>query len=300
MEHVSPISVLGPALPFETLFDVELPGPSEGLELHPDFAAVYGGPLRLRPATDGLPLLAMNFVAAHDGRVAFNHPDHRGGGPISGFDDNDVWLMGLLRARADAVVIGEGTLRAEPSQINTPEDIYPRDVQAFNALRHHENRSDLPIFSYITFAGNLPPESRVFSLAQAHVVVATTTAGARRVREAVRPAGRLDILEFGADGVDLQRYARMMADNYGVNFLLCEGGATLYGAFLAAGVVDEPFITRSPLVVGENRDNRRPSLVEGTGWLPDQAPRMEILSVRKAGNYLYMRYRARYADGDRR
>lgn len=105
MEHVSPISVLGPALPFETLFDVELSGPSEGLELHPDFAAVYGGPLRLRPATDGLPLLAMNFVAAHDGRVAFNHPDHRGGGPISGFDDNDVWLMGLIPARVMSLQI---------------------------------------------------------------------------------------------------------------------------------------------------------------------------------------------------
>lgn len=294
MEHYTPISVRGPKRRFETLFDADVSSPGDGLELHPDFAAVYGGPLRLPPATNGLPLLSMNFVTAHDGRVAFNHPDHRGGGPISGFDDNDIWLMGLLRARADAVVIGEGTLRAEPSHINTSEDIYPADRQAFAALRRHENRSELPIFSYITFAGNLPPESRAFSMENAHIVVATTTSGARRVRETIRPAGRLDILEFGDQGVDLQRYARIMAGDYGVEFLLCEGGATLYGALLRAGIVNEPFITRSPLVVGENPDTPRPSLVEGAGWLPDDAPRMRILSVRKAGDYLYMRYRAIY------
>ena len=294
MDQATPIPVRGPARPFETLFDEETSGPGEGLALHPDFAAVYGGPMRLRPATDGLPLLAMNFVTAHDGRVAFNHPDHRGGGPISGFDDNDQWLMGLLRARADAVVVGEGTLRAEPAHVNTPEDIYPADSDAFAALRAHEDRSELPIFSYITFAGNLPPRSRVFSMEDAHTVVATTSSGARRVRETVRPAGRLDILEFGDDGVDLERYARMMADDYGVEFLLCEGGATLYGAMLRAEIVDEPFITRSPLVVGENPDVPRPSLVEGAGWLLDDAPRMRIRSVRKAGDCLYMRYRATY------
>ena len=289
MTQTTPISVSGPALRFETLFDADLSSPGEGLELHPDFAAVYGGPFRLRPPANGLPLVSMNFVTSHDGRVAFNHPDHRGGGPISGFDDNDVWLMGLLRARADAVVVGEGTLRAEPSHVNTPDDIYPADKEAFAALRRHENRAESPILSYITFAGNLPPESRAFAMENAHIVVATTTAGARRVREAIRPAGRLDILEFGDDGVDLEKYARIMAGDYGVDFLLCEGGATLYGALLRAGVVDEPFITRSPLVVGENSDNPRPSLVEGTGWLPDDAPRMKILSVRKAGDYLYMR-----------
>ena len=294
MDQAIPIPVRGPDRPFETLFDAEISNPGEGLALHPDFAAVYGGPLGLAPATDGLPLLAMNFVAAHDGRVAFNHPDHRGGGPISGFDDNDVWLMGLLRARADAVVVGEGTLAAEPRHINTPDDIYPKDSEAFAALRRHEKRSALPIFSYITFAGNLPPESRVFTMEDAHIVVATTTLGAQRIREKVRPEGKLDILEFGDDGVDLQRYARIMAEDYGVEFLLCEGGATLYGALLAAGIVNEPFITRSPLVVGENPDNPRPSLVEGTGWLPEGAPRMQIVSVRKAGDYLYMRYRATY------
>ena len=294
MTQDTPIPVRGPAHRFETLFDAETASDGEGLELHPDFAAVYGGPLRLRPTEKGLPLLAANFVTAHDGRVAWNHPDHRGGGPISGFDDNDVWLMGLLRARADAVVIGEGTLRAEPSHVNTPDDIYPGDKEAFAALRRHENRSELPIISYITLEGNLPPEAKAFSMEDAHVVVATTRAGARRVRATVRPAGKLDILEFGSNGVNLERYARIMAGDYGVEFLLCEGGATLYGAFLKAGIMHEPFITRSPLVVGENPSNPRPSLVEGTGWLPDGAPRMQIVSVRKAGDYLYMRHRTGY------
>ena len=118
MTQDNPISVRGPALRFETLFDEETTSEGEGKELHPDFAAVYGGPLRLEPPVNGLPLLAANFVTSHDGRVAWNHPDHRGGGPISGFDDNDVWLMGLAPrpSRCRSYRRGNPPSRTQPRQ----------------------------------------------------------------------------------------------------------------------------------------------------------------------------------------
>jgi hypothetical protein len=50
-----------------------------------------------------------------DGRVSFSEPRHLGGGDVSGFDERDRRLMGLLRARADAVMVGDGTLKAKPS-----------------------------------------------------------------------------------------------------------------------------------------------------------------------------------------
>jgi len=53
-------------------------------------------------------------------------------------------------------------------------------------------------------------------------------------------------------------------------------------------------LTRTSPVEVEFWNTFDPSLVEGSGWLPDDIPRMKILSVRKAGDYLYMRYRATY------
>ena len=52
--------------------------------------------------------------------MSFSEPGHLGGGDVSGFDERDQWLMGLLRSRADAVMIGDGTMSAEPEQLWTP------------------------------------------------------------------------------------------------------------------------------------------------------------------------------------
>jgi riboflavin biosynthesis pyrimidine reductase len=68
----------------------------------------------------------------------------------------------------------------------------------------------------------------------------------------------------------------------------------VYGALLQAGVVDDEFITLSPLVVGASGDRARPSLVEGVAFDPDTPPRSRLLSVRRSGDYLFLhsRYRA--------
>jgi riboflavin biosynthesis pyrimidine reductase len=75
-----------------------------------------------------------------------------------------------------------------------------------------------------------------------------------------------------------------------VRSLLCEGGPTLYGAFVAAGLVDDEFLTLSPLLIGNpTMAAARPGLIEGVGFVPDAAPRVRLLSVRKAGEFLFLR-----------
>ena len=53
-----------------------------------------------------------NFVSTLDGIVSFLIPGKEGGGEISGHDEADRFIMGLLRASADAVMVGVGTLHA--------------------------------------------------------------------------------------------------------------------------------------------------------------------------------------------
>src|SRR4051794_871996 len=91
--------------PLESLYDT-----SEGdeLPLPPDLASLYGS-FRLRRGS-----IIGNFVTTLDGVVSLGVPGQSGGGEISGFNQHDRMLMGLLRAVADAVVVGAGTLRSVP------------------------------------------------------------------------------------------------------------------------------------------------------------------------------------------
>ncbi len=67
--------------------------------------------------------------------------------------------------------------------------------------------------------------------------------------------------------------------------LLSEGGPTLFGGFLAAGLVDELFLTLSPLLTG---DESEISILRG-GRLAEPA-RFELRWVLRAEHELFLRY----------
>ena len=75
-----------------------------------ELTILYGGDLRF-PEHDDRPYVIGNFVSTLDGVVSFEIPGKSGGGDISGFNEADRFIMGLLRASADAVIVGSGTLR---------------------------------------------------------------------------------------------------------------------------------------------------------------------------------------------
>src|ERR1700732_5317623 len=72
----------------------------------------YGGDLWFPPSNAQRPYVIGNFVATLDGVVSYQIPGRSGGGEISGHDDGDRFIMGLLRTSADAVMIASGTLQA--------------------------------------------------------------------------------------------------------------------------------------------------------------------------------------------
>jgi riboflavin biosynthesis pyrimidine reductase len=288
--------VTAPAAPqgwFDVLLDED---DSEGLGLPEPFRAVYGGDWKLPP---GDPYIYVNFCIARDGRVSFADPGHVGGGDVSGFDAHDQWLMGLLRARADAVMMGDATLASEPEHLWTAEFICPTDAEAFAALRRAEGRRAAPLTIFVSQRGELPWQAAVFGESSAEILIATTANGARAIEAAgPRVAGRLDVLALGDSEVDLRSLARMLAARFGVERLLCEGGPRLYGSVLRARLSCDEFVTLSPLLLGDDggTGSRRPSLVEGVRFGVEEAPRSRLLSVRRAGDHLFLR--SRYAGSE--
>ncbi len=270
--------------PFTLLFEDDGGTPS----LPESLRTIYSGDWHV-PEISNRPYVYSNFVQSRDGRVSFSVPGHMGGGDVSGFNQHDVWLMGLLRARADAVVMGDTTLRIEPEHIWTCDYIYPTDPELFLQLRQLEQRRDCPLQVFLSLDGNLHAEASVFSQPQLHIVVATTQRGTERVASLSCQA-KLDVLTLGEESVDIQNLCDVLYADYGVKTLLCEGGPRAYGSFIVAERIDEEFLTLAPTVIGNDSSKfSRPSLVEGIAFMPDRYPRSKPVSLRRAGDHLFLR-----------
>ena len=112
----------------------------------------YGGPLAIPLRTDR-PTVVSNFVATLDGVVSYNTAEAGGGGEISGFFEPDRFVMGVLRAVADAVLIGAGTLRAAPEEHWTADFIHPPSASEFGDLRSALGIRPQPLTAVVTASG---------------------------------------------------------------------------------------------------------------------------------------------------
>jgi riboflavin biosynthesis pyrimidine reductase len=72
---------------------------------------------------------------------------------------------------------------------------------------------------------------------------------------------------------------------HGVRSILCEGGPHLNGSLLAAGLVDELFLTTSPTIAG---GAGALTIIEGTSLTDPIA--LELIWLLAAGDELFARY----------
>lgn len=272
---------------FDLFFDEE---PNSGLGLPPEFQEIYGSDWRL-PADTTKPYLFSNFAISHDGRISYNLDGYYTGGCVTSFDTRDRWIMGLLRARADAVMVGDRTLELEPrDHLWTPGYICPQDKEAFASLRFLEKRPPTALHCFLSLEGRIHWESDVFSMPEIPIVIATTRHGGDRIRRE-KPAGAsVHLLDHWSDKVVISELVAVLHREHNVRTILCEGGSSVYGNVLAEGILDEEFLTMCPRVIGNCvRNAWRPGLVESTAFDPDSSPQMVPISLRRAGAYLYLR-----------
>ncbi len=263
------------------------PGSRDGRRLTSPFVEVYGE--WTLPLFPDRPWVMVNFVASHDGRVSYALPDAMGGGSVAGHCPADTWLMGLSRARADAVMVGDSTLRIEPEHIWTPRFIHPSWSEEFTRLREHDGLRPEPLQVFLSLDGRLPDHAAVYEDPTLEILVVTTTEGRRHLSDSPL-ASRVEIMVVGDERVDPTVMMAGLRRDHGVSVLLCEGGPRVYGSLLGAGVVDEVLITRSPLVIGASPDHPRPSLVEGVAFEPGTSPRVVPRMIGRSGDHLLVRH----------
>ncbi len=280
----------GPGTPFIPLFDEQ----TGEARLPSAFAQLYSG-WPLLPSTDH-PYVYANFVTSHDGRVSFNVPKHMGGGDISRYNVHDRWLMGLLRSRADAILIGGSSLGNAGNHIWTPDAVFGEDRAAWLDLRQQEGRSPTPMTVIMTRSGTVTAlNAPTFQTPGLRVLLATTRGGVAAATELLRRAPHVEV--YAPDNtLDIQQLMRHLHRDYAVNTLLCEGGPQVYGSLHAAGMINDEFVTLSPILVGNTPEERRPSMVEGIAFPYEQPPQSKLLSVHRSGDYLFLHSRYDYSS----
>ncbi|HEX9015571.1 MAG TPA: dihydrofolate reductase family protein [Chloroflexota bacterium] len=272
--------------PLDTLLDA-----SEGVAAPlPETLERLYGPL-IVPGQGAGPWSYGNFVTSLDGVVSLNEQNLAGGGEISGYDQHDQAVMGLLRALADAVVVGAGTLRAVPQHLWTAGYICPPLAEEFARLRSALGKPSQPLNVIVSGRGEVDLRLPVFASGEVDALIVTTGEGAKRLEGRKLPA-TTKVAAVRTDGEVLAREVmEAIAEVREAKTVLVEGGPHLIGSFFAEELLDDLFLTLSPQVAGRTRESARPGLVEGVLFAPYRPLWAELASVRRGGNHLFLRYR---------
>ncbi len=272
--------------PLQELFDATT---GEELPLPDELARLYS---RLRmPGHPARPHVIGNFVASLDGVVSLGIAGQAGGGEISGFNPHDRMVMGLLRAIADAVVIGAGTLReASPQHLWTADYIYPPFARVYRDLRAALGKTAPPLNVVVTARGEIDTNRRLFCSGEVPSLIATTAEGARRLGErALPPTVRL-VVAADAAPLSAREVLGAVSRVHPSRLVLVEAGPQVMGHFFAERLLDELFLTLAPQVAGRDGTQERPGLVAGKQFAPDHPVWGTLVGLKRGADHLLLRY----------
>jgi riboflavin biosynthesis pyrimidine reductase len=257
--------------------------------LPPTLARLYGK-FRIPPPRS-TPLVYSNFVSTLDGVVSLQTKGHSAGGDISGFSAQDRMVMGLLRAIADVVIVGSGTLDADPRTVWTPAAICPSLAGDYEKLRNAMGKQAPALNVVVSASGNIDLRSPVFTSGRVPSLIVTTPAGALRLRKR-GPSDSVEIRTAGRSGTGIAPNAILEAVTRlsSGNRILVEGGPRLLGSFYQEHLLDEQFLTLAPQIAGRETDDGRLSLVMDRIFAPRDPRWGALIDVRRGGSHLFLRY----------
>jgi riboflavin biosynthesis pyrimidine reductase len=279
--------------PLEKLYEAkrgkELPLPAR-------LARLYG---RLRmPQAGARPHLFSNFVSTLDGVVSLNVKGHASGGDISGFSAQDRMVMGLLRAVADVVIVGAGTLGADRRHVWTAEGIFPALADEYRRLRAALGKRGPPLNVIVSGSGRMDLRLPVFASGEVPALVVTTPAGAKRLGKQKRPGSveiravrsRSSAARREAGAIRARAILEQVRQVSAGKLILVEGGPRLLGDFYAERLLDEQFLTLAPQIAGREAGDQRLSLVMGRTFAPRSPLWGTLIDARRGGGHLFLRY----------
>lgn len=212
------------------------------------------------------PYVIASLISTANGRGTLDGTSGRLG------DDADRAIFRGLRGVVDAILVGTGTLRDEQ---------YGRAGRsvALRKIRADRGLAEEPTIMIVSRSLALPVQVPLLADPASIVRLFTWTTD-----PAPAMGAQVDLCRLGPEYGGLTEVLRVARHTHGIRAIVCEGGPTLFGALVAEDLIDELFLTLSPLYV---RDTEH-ALVTGSP-LNNPLP-MRLLTVLRRRDRIFLRY----------
>jgi riboflavin biosynthesis pyrimidine reductase len=230
-----------------------------------DLVDLYHSDQRRR--ADGRGWIVVNMITSLDGAISVDGVS----GGLGAAADKAVFRA--LRGLADVILVAAGTVRAESYGV-------PKVSQETLEQRIARGQTPTPTIAVVSRSLDLDTTGSLFATPGYRPTVVTVAAAPPGPRKEL--AARADVLEVGGTDVDLDAAVTELTSRCGP-LMLVEGGPTLNGQLIDAGLVDELCLTTTPLVVGGG------SGFAGRSELGTPA-RFKVDRVATAGGLVFARY----------
>ncbi|SEO80627.1 2,5-diamino-6-(ribosylamino)-4(3H)-pyrimidinone 5'-phosphate reductase [Halogranum amylolyticum] len=217
--------------------------------------------------------VVVNAATSVDGKLSSRRREQI---EISGPEDFD--RMDRLRAAADAVMVGVGTVLADDPHLTL--DVEDRRVQ-----RLRNGRPGNPARVVADSRARTPTDARILDDEATTYLLVADIAPDDRV-EALEATGGV-VLRAGDERVDLAAGFEAL-ESHDVERVMVEGGGEIVFSLFEAGLVDELSLYVGSLVIG-GRD--APTLADGEGFVDvDEFPRLELTDVERLDDGVVLHY----------
>jgi riboflavin-specific deaminase-like protein len=219
-------------------------------------------------AREDRPYIVVNMIATLDGRAAIDGRTAKLG------NEGDRALFHRLRAQADAVMVGAGTIRAERYHplIRDP---------GLRELRARRGLGD-PLAVIVSASLRIDPDIPLLADPDSRIALMTSSTD-----ELEGSAASVEYLRGdGGEEMPLTPLLQRLRREHGVRSIVCEGGPTLNASLLLEDLVDELFLTTAPKVVG----GAEPLTIVSGPRLAKPAE-FDLAGLLELGGHLFGRYR---------
>lgn len=213
----------------------------------------------------------VNAAVSVDGKLSTRRREQV---EISGSADFD--RVDRIRAAADAVMVGVGTVLADDPHLTLDED--DRRVQ-----RLRSGREGNPARVVADSRARTPTDARILDDEATTYVLVSEAAPGDGVA-ALESAGAA-VITAGAERVDLVE-AFDALESEGVERLMVEGGGELIFSLFAADLVNELTLYVGSMVVG---GSEAPTLADGEGFL-EEFPELDLVGVERVDDGVLLSY----------
>jgi riboflavin biosynthesis pyrimidine reductase len=275
-------------VPFASLRTLMATTRGHALPMPPTLSHLYGA-FRLPKPRRGFHVFS-NFVSTLDGVVSLQVKGHSGGGDISGFSGQDRMVMGLLRAAADAVIVGSGTLAADPGHLWTPQAICPELAEDYRRLADSLAKPGEALNVIVSAGGTVNLRLPVFASGKVAAMIITTARGAKRLcRQRLPDAVQVHAIRRSGEipAADILRAVDRAIKG---RRILVEGGPRLLATFYKERLLDEQFLSLAPQLAGREIGDTRMSLVMGETFAPRDPRWGRLTDARQGNRLLFLRY----------